>query len=393
MKKISLIIILVLLTQIFLPVHALACAKPDITVIPESIDFGSITVGSSSIDEAVTISNDGDADLCIYYVALKGTDAAHFKIINNVAPNLILPPGASVTVSVQFRPLIAGNIIAHLMIHSNDPDECYFSVPLSGTGVPLAYADLAIAKSGNPDPVITGGTINYTLTVTNNGPAAATGVSVTDTLPEGVVFQSAAPSTGLADYLSGDITWTVGSLASGASVDLIIKVNAPAQPGIIINHVAVFGNEIDPVPDNNQATKDTDVIMDIDTAPDIDVSPLSVNFGSLQVGFTSAPATITVTNNGNADLVIGSVAIDNARFSIIGASIYGQTLTPGASTYIKIVFQPAWNGLHSGTLSVFSNDPDENPVVVSLSGYGVVIIPTCWKSMRAPGLSIATGIR
>ncbi|MGD9118971.1 MAG: choice-of-anchor D domain-containing protein [Dehalococcoidia bacterium] len=375
MKKISLIIILTLLIHLFLPIHALAAATPGITVTPGSIDFGSVTVGSSSPDEVVTISNDGDADLCIYDVALKGADISQFTITNNVTPNLILPPCASANVSVQFKPLTEGNKHASLVIHSNDPCESYLYIPLTGTGVPKAYADVEITKSDDPDPVITGGTITYTVNVANKGPDAATGVTVTDNLPEGVVFQSATTSTGLTDYLSGNITWEIGPLASGASAGIVIEVIAPAEAGIITNRVSVSGNEDDPVPANNEAIEDTDIIMDINTAPDINVSPLSVNFGSLQAGFTSSPATITVTNTGNADLVIGSIVIDNTRFLMTGTGIAGQTLIPGASGYIRLVFHPAWNGVHTGTLSIFSNDPDENPVIVTLSGYGVVIPP------------------
>ncbi len=51
-------------------------------------------------------------------------------------------------------------------------------------------ADLRIAKSVSPDPVVAGGTLTYTLTVTNAGPSTSTGVAITDTLPAGVSFVS-----------------------------------------------------------------------------------------------------------------------------------------------------------------------------------------------------------
>ena len=95
MKKIPLIIILTLLAQIFLPVHVLAAPQPDITVSPDSIDFGQVAVGSSSPEGVITIRNDGNANLYICSVTLKGTDSAHFTITSNVAKNLILSPGAS----------------------------------------------------------------------------------------------------------------------------------------------------------------------------------------------------------------------------------------------------------------------------------------------------------
>ncbi|UCD51684.1 MAG: DUF11 domain-containing protein, partial [Phycisphaerales bacterium] len=53
-------------------------------------------------------------------------------------------------------------------------------------------ADLEVVKTTLPDPVDAGTTLTYTVTVTNNGPGNATGVTLTDTLPEGVIFLSAS---------------------------------------------------------------------------------------------------------------------------------------------------------------------------------------------------------
>jgi hypothetical protein len=49
------------------------------------------------------------------------------------------------------------------------------------------------------------------VTITNNGPNAATGVVVSDLIPSGLTLQSAAPSDGI--YLTGTGNWTLSSLA------------------------------------------------------------------------------------------------------------------------------------------------------------------------------------
>src|SRR5262249_10398814 len=82
---------------------------------------------------------------------------------------------------------------------------------------PPVDADLAVSQSvSNPTPAY-GSTITFTTVVTNQGPAAATGVTVSVPLPSGVQFASAPAS-----YQASTGTWTIGSLANGAHATLDI---------------------------------------------------------------------------------------------------------------------------------------------------------------------------
>src|SRR5262249_10754501 len=75
-------------------------------------------------------------------------------------------------------------------------------------------ADLALTKSvSNARPNV-GDTITFTVTLSNKGPDAATGVAVTDLLPGGLTFVSATPGQGV--YSGSTGLWTVGTLANGA---------------------------------------------------------------------------------------------------------------------------------------------------------------------------------
>jgi uncharacterized repeat protein (TIGR01451 family) len=101
-----------------------------------------------------------------------------------------------------------------------------------------ADADLAIAVTDTPDPVIAGTSLVYTVTVTNNGPTPATGVTLTDTMPASVVFDSVTLSQGTCNALAGIVTCSLGNLASGISaiVRLTAIVNSSAT-GPIANTV------------------------------------------------------------------------------------------------------------------------------------------------------------
>ncbi|MBM4463569.1 MAG: DUF11 domain-containing protein [Chloroflexi bacterium] len=128
-----------------------------------------------------------------------------------------------------------------------------------------AASDLAISKSGIPDPVVPGAVMQYTLTVTNNGPSDATNVVVTDTLPAAAIstITLGAPSQGSASELGGVVTWNVGNLSAGSSAQLPITltVKSSAAPNTtIVNTAKVTGDQYDPNPTNNETVEKTMIL-------------------------------------------------------------------------------------------------------------------------------------
>jgi uncharacterized repeat protein (TIGR01451 family) len=114
--------------------------------------------------------------------------------------------------------------------------------------------DLAITQSSTPNPVTAGNNITYNLTVTNNGPSDATSVTVSNTLPAEVTFQSVTPAT--CSHSSGVVTCNLGGMVNGSTVPIAIVANVSASAsGNIINtaQVTVSGSS-DPVPDNNSTS-------------------------------------------------------------------------------------------------------------------------------------------
>jgi uncharacterized repeat protein (TIGR01451 family) len=99
-----------------------------------------------------------------------------------------------------------------------------------------------------------GDTIVYTLTVTNNGPSTATGVTLSDLLPLGVTYVS-DDSGGLYNRTTG--VWTVGTLQVGGSATITITatVDTGTAGSTIANTVEVgTSDQPDPDPSNNRAT-------------------------------------------------------------------------------------------------------------------------------------------
>ena len=126
-----------------------------------------------------------------------------------------------------------------------------------------ATADLSITKTDTPDPVTAGETLNYHITVTNNGPSSAPNVIVKDVLPGQVDFVSAFPSVGscAGTTVPGDplqpLTCNLGLMANGQvrTIDVMVKVKPDTADGmIIVNNASVQSDANDPANGNNVAT-------------------------------------------------------------------------------------------------------------------------------------------
>ena len=134
------------------------------------------------------------------------------------------------------------------------------SVAQQAVTPPPAEADLAVSKTDSPDPVTAGNNLTYTITVTNNGPLDATGVTVTEPLPMGVAPVSATPSQGSCSGTSF-VTCNLGTITNGASATVtIVGVPSASVAGTTVSNTAmVTGNEPDPDGSNNSATATTTV--------------------------------------------------------------------------------------------------------------------------------------
>jgi uncharacterized repeat protein (TIGR01451 family) len=122
---------------------------------------------------------------------------------------------------------------------------------------PGDVADLAVSKGDAPDPVVAGATLTYSIGVVNNGPQAATRVTIRDRLPSHTALLAVS---GAACKASGrNVVCEVAALAPGASVAVSIQVR-PTKPGTIANTVRVSSAETDPIGLNDRATASTRVI-------------------------------------------------------------------------------------------------------------------------------------
>lgn len=116
-----------------------------------------------------------------------------------------------------------------------------------------AASDLKLVKQAQRDQAQTGELVSFMLTVTNDGPATATNVTLHDTLPESLAYELAASAQGNCTREGAQIRCELGAVAPGASVVSTVVARA-VKPGEAVN-VASVGSEIsDPNPANNESS-------------------------------------------------------------------------------------------------------------------------------------------
>lgn len=174
----------------------------------------------------------------------------------------------------------------------------------TATIAPIPLTDLEVTKTAVKDIIHNGGSVNpgdvetFTITVTNNGPSAATGVTATDRLPTGYTYLTHGAATGTS-YNPASAIWTIGNLSNGQTVVLTINATIRSS-GNYVNTVRVTGQQKDPDLSNNEAAyplANSSANVGIEKR----VSPLNPNVGT-NVIFTLR-ATNAATSSSDATQV------------------------------------------------------------------------------------------
>ncbi|HPS70347.1 MAG TPA: S-layer homology domain-containing protein [Candidatus Cryosericum sp.] len=192
---------------------------------------------------------------------------------------------------------------------------------------------LTITKTVTGSPVTPGQNLVYTTTIGNTGTAAATGVTVTDTLPSSTAYVSArfVSGSGTVAEASGTVTWTLAaSLAPGQQVvvELVAKANTPLDTGTTITNTA----KVVCTEESTGVTASVDAT--VSSAPLLHLTkdaPANVDAGG------DITYTLHVTNTGTmnahgtvvTDVIPAHTTLVNASITSGGTGLVDTTTTPG----------------------------------------------------------------
>jgi uncharacterized repeat protein (TIGR01451 family) len=174
--------------------------------------------------------------------------------------NALLVAGSSATFTLVVNvnsSTSAGTIITNTATATSaTPDPTSPNSSTSTASVATGIADLSVTKTSSPNqPQIPANTdVTYTITVTNLGPANASGVTLTDTIPANITFVSATSTQGSCTG-TGPVTCNLGTVNSGSNaIVTVVGRTGSNAPGSTTNTATVSSATPDPNPANNTAT-------------------------------------------------------------------------------------------------------------------------------------------
>ncbi|MFO0902488.1 MAG: DUF11 domain-containing protein [Pirellulales bacterium] len=294
--------------------------------------------------------------------------AASVQTITNVAPNVIQNlyfPFSSFTNLVGSGATFSNIGAIELEIDSNvtGMDGLIELVGAIGPTVVAQNfsnytpADLAVTKIvNNPNPNV-GQQIQYTVTVTNNGPNQATNVVVNDLLPTGVTFVSSTPSQG--QYTAGTGVWAVGTINTSAAATLTI-VATVTQTGVRTNTATITSlDQTDENPNNNTANAQT-------TTPSVDIAITKAVDDNTPNRNQNVTFTVTATNNG-PDAATGVTVTDvlPAGLTFVSATPSGSTTYNQGTGLWTIGNLGNTAGSNSATLTIVATVVSQGPTITN----------------------------
>lgn len=175
-----------------------------------------------------------------------------------------------------------------------------------------------------------------------------------------IVHNSLLYAAGRSGWLSANPINGIISAHSALNIDVIYDAGG-LYAGDYQANLLIISND----PDEDTIT--VPVHLNITGIPNIFLSDTSFDFNSLFVG-TSRRENLVVSNFGTDVLNINSITSDNTDYTV---GIGNFSLDPGENQNVFLTFTPTEVGERIGTLTISSNDPDEEESTISLRGDGI----------------------
>jgi uncharacterized repeat protein (TIGR01451 family) len=243
--------------------------------------------------------------------------------------------------------------------------------------------------------------LTYSLALISSGPAGATGVTVSDTLPTGTSIVNAMSTQGSCSGTQ-TIVCSIGSLPAGTKVGITIKVNTNGASGKVTNTATATSNEY-------PATSSNTVTTIVRSASDLSILKTAAPTALSAPGDTLV-YTLSVHNNGPSDALDVQVSdllpphvtlqtVSRTQGACYGApSIYCDlgTMASGSSASITITLVPLVGSDPTGAgvvvnMASVASPFNDDPVPSNNSSSVTVSCPYC-TTQAATSLTLTSSL-
>ncbi len=316
-----------------------------LALTPASFNFGSVTDGTSSAAQTMTLSNPGGTA-----VTLGSPHTSGDYTLLSSSCGATLNPGSSCTLQIAFRPSAPGDRPGLLAVPGSIPGG-EVTGSLDGAGIAPGALGISPTSATFSPTLVHSVSSAQTFVVSNTG-----GLSLPLQVPALTGdYQLAASTCG-------------SSLAAAASCSVQVTfqpTGAGDRPGTL-----------------SVAAGSQHVVAELDgtgTAPaSLSLSPASLSFGSIVVGATSSAQTATLSNTGSLSAQL-ELPVVTGDYQLTSNSC-GGTLAAGASCTLQLSFAPTAAGNRPGSLAI-STVGGTSTAALALNGTGtappsLVLTPT-----------------
>jgi hypothetical protein len=309
---------------------------------PTQENFPATAVGTTSASQTLTISNLGRQAANGLALAVTGP--------YSLVPTLTtckgkLSPGAFCTVGLTFKPAVGGDQPGTLTATVTNLGVATLTVALDGTGLAVGGIAVDPTQMTFGSVVVATASAAQTMTVTNSGQGALTGVSLATTANYSLTANTCSGTLAAGTSCTAGVVFTPSAIGSQGGTLTVSTTSAGVTPA----GVGLTGNGI--------------------LAGSLSANPAVASFGGVTVGQTSPPQSVALTN-------AGATALGGLQFQLQGdysltANGCGAQLASGATCNLTVTFSPGVPGTRTGAVNIGSTNSGFKTFVVGLTGTGL----------------------
>ena len=317
-------------------------------------------------------------------IVISGAHASDFTFTNILASSII-QAGNSLPVTITFTPSAVGLRTATVSIANNDANENPYTFDIQATATAVGAQEISV--TGNNVLIPDGDTTPTTADFTDFGTATSKTFVVRNTGSSpltltGGAFRATISGPHAADFTVSTQPTTTIAATTGTSSFVVTFI--PSGPGQRTATVTIPNDDWDENPytfdiQGTESAYPPEIRVEHPAGIAVnDGSSTPISFGSSVGICTTVAKTFTVKNDGLSDLHIQAPTINGAHAPefVVSSAPTLLTIPPSSSSTFDVSFTPSNIGARNAALHIVSDDPNESPFDIQLTGFATGLQPS-----------------